>query len=81
MPMPINLEIELTDGTKKAYYIPLQMMRGERPLKENESLLKDWAWAYPNYEFSVPFDKERIKKVSIDPDNKMADIDKTNNQL
>jgi hypothetical protein len=81
MPMPINLEIELKDGTKKAYYIPLQMMRGERPLKENETLLKDWAWAYPNYEFSVPFDKENIKNVSIDSENKMADINKTNNQL
>ena len=81
MPMPINLEIELTDGTKKAFYIPLQMMRGERPLNENEILLKDWAWAYPNYEFSIPFDKERIKKVSIDPENKMADINKANNQL
>lgn len=81
MPMPINLEIELTDGTKKAYYIPLQMMRGERPLNANEILLKDWAWAYPNYEFSIPFDKEIIKKVSIDPENKMADINKANNQL
>ena len=65
MPMPINLEIELTDGTKKAFYIPLQMMRGERPLNENEILLKDWAWAYLIMNFQFLLIKKELKKCLL----------------
>ena len=80
MPMPINLEIELTDGTKKILH-SLQMMRGERPLKKMKFYLKTGLGLILIMNFQFHFDKERIKKVSIDPENKMADINKANNQL
>lgn len=82
MPMPIDLQVEYADGSKENFYIPLRMMSFE---KENETptikrtVLKDWAWAYPNYEFQVQKPKTSIKKITIDPSGLMADIKKDNN--
>ena len=74
MPMPIDVDITYTDGTVASYYIPLQMMRGEKPT--TATILKDWAWAYPNYTFTV---SKPVKSVHIDPKERMADINKNNN--
>ncbi len=75
MPMPIDLEVTYTDGSTEAFYIPLQMMRGEKPT--SATLIKDWAWAYPTYSFQT---KKPVKSVEIDPEGLMADIDKDNNK-
>lgn len=74
MPMPIDVKVVYTDGTTQDFYIPLQMMRGEKPT--SATLIKDWAWAYPTYRFET---KKTVKNVHIDPLQIMADIDKTNN--
>jgi hypothetical protein len=79
MPMPIDIEIEYTDGTKELFYIPLQMMRGEKPQEEKRTLLKDWAWAFPTYAFNINKPKSKILSVTIDPKGLMADIDRQNN--
>ncbi|HEX8574878.1 MAG TPA: M1 family metallopeptidase [Flavobacterium sp.] len=84
MPMPIDLQVEYTDGSKENFYIPLRMMSFE---KENETpsikrtVIKDWAWAYPTYEFQVHKPKSSIKKITIDPGGLMADVKKDNNTL
>ena len=81
MPMPIDLLVTYEDGSEEVFYIPLQMMRGE---KENtysdikRTILKDWAWAYPTYEFEIPGEKKVIS-LMIDPSKLMADIDNKNN--
>jgi hypothetical protein len=75
MPMPLDLKVEYTDGTTEDLYIPLQMMRGEKPT--TATILKDWAWAYPTYEFTA---KKAVKSIEIDPRGRMADIDKDNNK-
>jgi hypothetical protein len=74
MPMPIDLTVTYVDGTTEDYYIPLQMMRGEKPT--TATLVKDWAWAYPTYSFNA---KKAVKSVQIDPKGLMADVDKVNN--
>ena len=82
MPMPIDLLVEYTDGTKESFYIPLRMMSFE---KENptpsikRTVLKDWAWGNPNYFFEINKSKTTIKKVTIDPSGLMADVKKENN--
>ena len=80
MPMPIDLLVEYTDGTKESFYIPLRMMSFE---KENpiikRTVLKDWAWANPIYEFSLSKSKSEIKKITIDPSGLMADVKSVNN--
>jgi len=81
MPMPIEVQLLLKDGSTLNYYIPLQMMRGEKPLKEGETLLADWAWSYPEYSFSVNIDSLEIESITLDVNNATADINKKNNQL
>uniref|UniRef100_UPI00351707B4 M1 family metallopeptidase n=1 Tax=Mesoflavibacter profundi TaxID=2708110 RepID=UPI00351707B4 len=81
MPMPLDIEVEYTDGTSEWYNIPLRIMRGEKPLASNVKILNDWAWAYPTYSFSINKPKSAIKSITIDPKQLMADVDKTNNTL
>lgn len=81
MPMPIDIEVEYLDGTKEEFYIPLQMMRGEKPGNSFRTVLKDWAWANPSYSFTINKPKKDIKSVTIDAKNKMADINKYNNSI
>lgn len=81
IPMPVEVQVLMKDGRKKEYYIPLQMMRGERPLRNNETLLEDWAWAYPEYRFTVDVNPAKIESITIDVNKETADINKENNQL
>ena len=81
MPMPIDLKVTYEDGTTGNFYIPLQMMRTNKPnprLGESWNVLPDWAWAYPNYSFVLKKDK-KIKSVAIDASSLMADINLENN--
>ena len=80
VPMPTELEIEYADGEIMKYYIPLQMMRGEKPTNKPIIVLRDWAWAYPTYSFLLNNNKE-IKKITLDPELKVADINLDNNSL
>ncbi|GAB5400772.1 MAG: M1 family metallopeptidase [Aureisphaera sp.] len=81
MGMPVDVYAEFEDGSQASYYIPLQMMRGEKSNPTpaiNRTLLKDWAWAYPTYEFEIPGNK-KVKRLVIDPSKLMADIAPENN--
>jgi len=75
MPMPIDLKVTYVDGTTEDFYIPLQMMRGEKPT--TATIINDWAWAYPTYTFDA---KKAVKTVEIDPSTLMADVDPSNNK-
>ena len=81
MPMPVEVQVVLKDGGILDYYIPLQMMRGEKPLKSGEVLLNDWAWSYPEYTFTVAVDPSTIESITVDVNNATADVNKENNQL
>ncbi|WP_378180092.1 M1 family metallopeptidase [Aquimarina sp. SS2-1] len=84
MPMPIDLYVEYTDGTQENFYIPIRMMRKE---KENpfpqikRTLLSDWPWTNPSYTFEIPKPKSAIKSIVIDKTNRMADINRANNNF
>jgi len=81
MPMPVEVQVLMKDGSTKNYYIPLQMMRGERPLRDGETLLSDWAWAYPEYRFSIDVNPSQIDSITVDVNKSTADVNKENNQL
>lgn len=80
MPMPVEVEVLLKDGKKLNFYIPLQMMRGEKPTDGDVRLLGDWAWAYPIYRFEIRVPGSKIKAITIDIKNETADVNKENNQ-
>ena len=82
MPMPLDILVEYKDGSEDHLYIPLRMMRGEKPAGQHmRTILDDWAWAYPEYEFTLEQPVENIRKITIDPENLMADINKKNNSF
>ncbi len=80
MPMPVEVEVFLKDGRGLKYYIPLQMMRGEKPVVNDVVLLEDWAWAYPLYSFTIEIPSSEIKSVTLDVKNETADINISNNK-
>lgn len=82
MPMPIDLYVTLKDGTKKIYYMPISIMRGE---KENDTAfervtLKDWPWTNSSYEVVIDHSIEDILSIEIDESGYMADVDRSNNK-
>jgi aminopeptidase N len=82
MPMPLDILVVYNDGTRETFYAPLRMMRGE---KENpypdlkRTVLPDWPWAYPTFEFSINRPMNEIRAIIIDPSQLMADVDPENN--
>jgi len=82
MPMPLDLLVIGTDGSQQTYYIPLRMAYGE---KENpypglkRTVLEDWTWAHPEYEFTLELPLEQIRAIVIDPSQLMADVNAENN--
>ncbi len=82
MPMPIDVLVVYNDGTQETFYVPLQIMRGE---KENpygritRTVLPDWAWAYPTYTFRIGQPMTNIKAIVLDPSQLMADVHIENN--
>jgi aminopeptidase N len=74
MPMPIDLSVVYRDGTTEDFYIPLLMMRGEKPTTATR--LKDWSWVAPQYRIAT---EKKIDSVVIDPMEMMADVDRSNN--
>ena len=82
MPMPIDLSVEYTDGTSESFYVPLRMMSFEKENPNPEAkrtILSDWAWANPTYEFTILKPKSSIKKITIDPSGLMADVKQADN--
>ncbi len=81
MPMPIDLYVTYEDGSQELFYIPLQMMWGEKPnpfSKLKRTLLEDWAWAYPTYSFEIKNGK-KVKTIMIDATQRMSDVNPENN--
>lgn len=82
MPMPLDILVAYTDGTRETFYTPLRIMRGE---KENpygdikRTTLPDWPWSFTNYEFTIDRPISEIRGILIDPSQLMADVRQENN--
>lgn len=83
MPMPLDIELQFSDGSTELHYIPMYLMFGEKPAED--SLLRtvhaSWKWTDPYYTFSFNKRLTSLKKAEIDPSLRMADVDRTNNKL
>ncbi|RDY60265.1 M1 family metallopeptidase [Flagellimonas nanhaiensis] len=82
MPMPLDILVVGADGNQETYYIPLRMMRGEKanPYPSlNRTVLDDWAWAYPTYEFIIDKPLNEVQAIVLDPSQLMADVNGENN--
>jgi hypothetical protein len=82
MPMPVDILVVYADGTRETFYTPLRMMRGQKdnPYPNiDRSILPDWPWAYPTFEYVIDKPLSTIQAVVIDPSQLMADINLENN--
>ena len=81
MPMPLDVVVSYADGSQENFYIPLEMMRGEK--KENfyakTTLLPDWPWTYPEYGFTIDRPIKSIQRIVIDPSSRLADVNLDDN--
>lgn len=83
MPMPIDLEVEFTDGSVKHYYIPMLIMFGEKEHEYSDierTMADAWRWVYPDYTLTIPRALDEITRIEIDPSMRMADIDRSKNR-
>lgn len=84
MPMPVDVLVELKDGKKIIYNIPLDLMLGNKPQQDTTAdyiVMPDWRWVNPTYELEVDIKKSEIKSITIDPRNICADLNKDNNVM
>ena len=81
MPMPLDVLVNYKDGTQEVFYIPIALMRGtkENPYAVKWSILEDWSWANPNYDFFIDRPLGGIESIIVDPTFLMADVDRSNN--
>lgn len=79
--LPVDLQVELTDGSKIVYNIPLQIMYGHKMGNQNMQFAEPWAWVNPEYELTIPYGISDIKRLKLDPESRTTDIDRENNNL
>jgi len=77
MSMPLEILVE-TKSKTLTYYIPLERMRGGLD-DASHTLKSPWPWVYSNYNLKTEFSLKDIVKITIDPNQMMADIDRSQN--
>lgn len=81
MPMPLDVEVSFSDGTKDMYYIPTDLMHGNKKFSSNNVYyMQAWTWASPEYDFVVQGNK-KVVKVEIDPSKRLADYNQMDNSI
>ncbi|ELR71487.1 Zn-dependent aminopeptidase [Fulvivirga imtechensis AK7] len=84
MMMPVDLYVEYEDGSKEIHYIPLKIMRGAKEVEnmDVQRITKEaWPWTHPEYILKINNRASKIKSIEIDPTDRMADIDRSNNSI
>jgi Peptidase family M1 domain len=83
MPMPLDIVVTFKDGTQETWYIPLDLMRGEKanehPNAEFNIADKDWQWTDYKYDLIIPARAKNVVKIQIDPSQRLADLNPENN--
>ncbi|HWV65588.1 M1 family metallopeptidase [Chitinophaga sp.] len=83
MPMPVDFMVTDKNGNKVLHYIPLSIMYGEKPNEYPDvKRIVDpvWYWTNPVYEVELDTPLSDIRELEIDPSQRMADVDRSNNK-
>jgi hypothetical protein len=83
MPMPVDVLLTFKDGSQEMHYIPLSLMYGEKPAENGvaRTVHEEWKWTHPEYAFETTRPIKDLRSIEIDPSQRLADINKTNNKL
>lgn len=84
MPMPIDIEMQFKDGSIEHAYIPQYLMFGGK-INETPDIKRTvgeaWKWTQSTYTFEINRKLLDLKRIEIDPGNRMADGERRNNKL
>jgi hypothetical protein len=84
MPMPLDVVVTYQDGSQEMVYLPLVIMRGEKPAEAGlpeRVLTEKWPWTNYSKEILLSSPISEIKSVEIDPSRRLADINRDNNKF
>jgi hypothetical protein len=76
IPMPIDLLVKYKDGTSQLLNIPLNEMMGSK----TQDPLPEWPWNHLTYKTVINKPVSNIASIEIDPKQRMADVNKSNNK-
>ncbi len=82
-PMPIDLAIQSAENGVTRLTIPLDIQRGEKVIDRYftpDIVAPDWPWAFETYELILPGKWTKNVEITIDPSQRLADIDRQNNR-
>ena len=80
IPMPLEVLISFGDGSTAMYYIPIDLMQGNKTFYNNVVFLEPWSWVNTEYVFEIQGNK-KIIKIEIDPSKRLADVNQNKNIL
>ena len=84
IPMPMDVQLTLANGERELHYVPLDLQFGEKPVEDTtmpRKVYEPWKWTHATYVISTSQKLNTIRWVEIDPSQRLADIERKNNQL
>ncbi len=84
MPMPLDVVVTYQDGSKEMVYMPLVIMRGEKPEESGMPTrvkTEKWPWTSYTRQFTIDRPLSEVKRIEIDPSQRLADTNRDNNKF
>ncbi len=83
IPMPLDITVKMKNGKEFYYYIPQEIMRGEKigdRFFNSFKVMPDWPWTNPTYRLDIDQKLEEIDIIEIDASKRLADVNRENNK-
>lgn len=80
IPMPLEVLVSFKDGSTAMYYIPIDLMQGNKTFDNDIIILEPWSWVNTDYVFKIQGNK-KVLKIEIDPSKRLADVNQLKNIL
>lgn len=84
MLMPVDFALLLRDGREQYFHVPLSLARGSKTAASDREafiVLPSWQWTDPTYTFSVKGDITFVAAATLDPLQRTADKDRSNDAV
>ena len=80
IPMPLEILVSFRVGSTAMYYIPIDLMQGNKTFDNDIIILEPWSWVNADYIFKIQGNK-KVLKIEIDPSKRLADVNQLKNIL
>jgi hypothetical protein len=80
VPVPVELEVILKNGSKRYFYVPLNLTNNiKRDFNRPTELLPTWSSATNSFEVLIPVKYKEIESITIDPNQILPDVNEEGN--